>query len=119
MEQVDQLERAGELGGERHKPHGTRGEQALEQRDIGIPPRAEAVRAEARGGEEGAFEVGAEDPRAVIAVRDRAQRADHVVLGRRDERREVRGDAGLEERLSGGGEAVRVRAEEVDARRTR
>ena len=116
VEQVDQLECAGELGGERHEPHRACREQALEERDIGIPPRGEAVRAEAGGGEEGAFEVGAEDPRAMIPVRDRAQRADHVLLGRRDECRQIRGDAGLEERLSGGGEAVRVGAEEVDAR---
>ena len=119
VEQVDQLERAGQLGRERHQPHGTCREQALEQRDIGIAPRGEAVRAEAGGGEERPLEVGAEDPRAVIPVRDRAQRADHVLLGRGDERRQVRRDAGLEERLAGGGEAVRVRAEEVDARRTR
>ena len=52
-------------------------------------------------------------PRSPFGIA-RSARID-VVLGRGDERRQVRGDAGLEQRLSGGGEAVRVCAEEVDA----
>ena len=71
VEQVDQLERARELGRERHQPHGTCREQALEQRRIGVAPRRQAVRAEAPRGEERALEVDAEDAWAGSRCGDR------------------------------------------------
>ena len=58
----------------------------------------ESVRAEARGGEERALEVDTEDARASGCRRNRPQRRDEVVLGRGDQRRQVGGDAGLEQR---------------------
>ena len=44
-----------------------------------------------------------------------AERVDELRFGRGDERRQVRGDAGLEQRVAGARVAVGVGAEEVDA----
>ncbi len=44
-----------------------------------------------------------------------AHRREHLLLGARDQRREIRGHAGLEQRLAGAPVGARVRVEEVDA----
>src|SRR5918994_1447022 len=103
-QQVDQLERAGKLGCERDEALGSRVEQPLEQ-----------VRAHARGGEEWPLDVHTEDPRTARLGRDLAERRDEHGLGRRDQGREVGGDAGLEQRLACALVTCRVRGREVDA----
>ena len=47
-QQVDELERAVELRRERHVRHRPRGEQPLEQREVGVAPRRRGVHAEPR-----------------------------------------------------------------------
>ena len=88
----------------------------LEQGGVGIAPGGGRMRPEPPGGEEGPLDVGAEDPRArgrpaTISPSAATSRSS----GARDQRRQVRGDAGLEQRLAGAGVAVRVGVEEVDA----
>ena len=64
----------------------------------------------------GPFEMRAEDARASGPCGDGAQRRDEIVLlGRRDERRQVRGHAGLEQRVAGAVVPCAIRAEKVDA----
>ena len=66
--------------------------------------------------EERPFDVDAEDPRPVARPsRHLRERREQLLLGRRDERGQVRGDAGLEQRLAGAPVAVGVGVEEVDA----
>ena len=115
MKEVDERAGAGELGRERDEPHGAGREQTLEQLGVGIAPRRLGVRAEPLRGEERPFEVRAEDVRGPGAVRHLRERRDELLLGRRDERGQVRRDAGLEHRLAGDPVAVRVSVEEVDA----
>src|SRR5207237_5896939 len=59
------------------------------------------------------FEVTAEDARSVGAGRHLAQRREQLLLGRGDQRRQVRSDAGLEQRLAGAPVAAGVRVQEV------
>src|SRR5439155_12668339 len=73
------------------------------------------MRAEPPGGEEGAFEVDAEDRRSVLELGHLAERRQKLLLGRRDERREVGGDAGLKQRVAGTPVAVRIGFEKVYA----
>ena len=73
LEQVDQLEGAGQLGRERDQPHRAGGQQSLEERGIGVAPELGGMRAEALGREERPFEVDAEDPRAFRGERHRAE----------------------------------------------
>ena len=56
-----------------------------------------------------------EDARPGLADRDLAHRREDLLLRARDQRRQVRGHAGLEQRLARAAVAVRVRVEEVDA----
>jgi hypothetical protein len=88
-EDVDQLERAGELRRQRDEPHRPRVEQPLQQLRIGVAPAFEQVRPHARGGEERAFDVHAEDSRAASGRRHLTERGDERRLRRRDQRREV------------------------------
>ena len=86
------------------------------ERRVRVAPCGRQVRAEAARGEEGPFQVGAENARAAEGGRQRLERLDEIGLGRRDERRQVGGDAGLEQSVAGDGVAVGVRTEEVDTR---
>ena len=105
----------GSSGRQRHQPHRARVEQALEERQIGIAPGRGLVRPEPGRREERALEVHAEDPRARLVGRHFAHRCEHLLLGARDQRRQVRGDAALEQRRAGAPVPVGVRVEEVDA----
>ena len=74
------------------------------------------MRPEARGERNGPSRCDAEDARAAVTGGHAAQRVDEIgLLRRRDERRQIRGDAGLEQRVARHRIAVGVRAEEVDA----
>ena len=115
MQQVDKRAGAWELGRERDEPHRAGCEQALEQLGVGISARSLGMSAEPLRGEEGPLEVRAEDVRALRVVRDLRQRGDELFLGGRDERRQVRRDARLQERLAGDPVAGGVRVEEIDA----
>ena len=68
-----------------------------------------------RAGERKGLEVRPQDPGAVVPVRDRLQRPHHVLSADVISVGRYGRDARLEERLSGGGEALGVRTEEVDA----
>ncbi len=72
--------------------------------------------AEALGREERPLEMDAEDPRALRGQRHGAECRDELLLRRGDQRRQVGGDAGLEQRVAGACVAGRVGVEEVDAR---
>ena len=112
---VDQLVRAGKLGREGHHAHRAGAEQPLEQCRIRIPPSGERVDPETVFRQERPLEMNAEDARAADAGRHVAQRCQELLLGRRDERRQVRRDAALEQRLACTAIAVRVGAHQVDA----
>ena len=118
LEHVDELERPGQLGRERHHPHRTGGDEPLEQSQVGIAAIAGGVGAEPARREERAFEVRPEHARATSGrlERNRAQRGDEIGLAGGDERRLERGHPGLEQRVGGLAVPVRIRAEEVDAR---
>ena len=73
------------------------------------------MRSEPVRGEEGAFEVHAEDARAGKLGGHFAQRGDQVLLGRRDQRRLKGGDAAVEQSVAGGLVAGGVRSGEVDS----
>src|SRR5712691_5514897 len=114
-EDVDQLERAGQLRREGHHPHGPRVEQALEESSVGIAPPGRRMGSEPARGEEGTLEVDADDPRPVQLGGNLGERRHELVFLRGDQRRQVRGDARLEQRLAGAAIAVGARIEEVDA----
>ena len=67
VQQVDELERAGQLGRERDVADRAGGEQPLEQASVRIAPRRSRVRSEPVRGEERAFEMDAEDARSGAA----------------------------------------------------
>ena len=67
------------------------------------------------GREERALEVHPEDPGPRLVDRHLAHRGEHLRLGGRDQRREIGGDAGLEQRGPGPPVPVGVGVEEVDA----
>ena len=114
-ERVDEVERPGQLGCQREEPDGARREETLEQGRVRVAACGGRMRPEPPGREERAFDVRAEDPRAASAFADLAERGDEPLLGRCDQRRQVRGDAGLEQGGAGLLVPGRVGVEEVDA----
>ena len=85
--------------------------------EVGVAPRRGLVRARA-GSARGTAPRGARRGCAGASRRrpaPRASAASSCSSGRRDQRRQVRGDARLEQRLAGAPVAVRVGVEEVDA----
>ena len=112
---VDHLAGAGKLGGKRHQPHRPRVEQAVEQRHVGVTAGFRNMRAEAARREKRPFEVHAEDARPLALARNFAHRCDHLLLGTRDQGRQIRGDAGLEQCHAGAPVSLGVGVEEVDA----
>ena len=71
------------------------------------------------GRDERALEMRADDVRRGTVLADLAERRRQLVLGRRDERRLVRGHAAREQRLARFPVTLCVGREEVDACRTR
>jgi hypothetical protein len=73
------------------------------------------MRAETSRGEERSLEVNPEDARSVAVEGNLGDRAEELLLGRRDEGREVGGDAGLEQGVACPAVTGRVGVHEVDA----
>ena len=115
VQEVDQLERAVELGRERHLRDRACSEQALEECGVRVAAGVDRVGAEAERREERALEMGADHARPDRLARDLGERCDEVLLGRGDQRRLEGGDAVLEQRLAGAPVPGRVGAREVDA----
>ena len=118
-EQVDEVERPGQLGCQREQPDRPGGEEPLEQGRVRVAPCGGRMRPEPPGREERAFDVRAEDPRAAAALADLAERGDEPLLGGCDQRRQVRGDAGLEQRRARALVAGRRRCRGSRRRRSR
>ena len=91
--EVDQLERAGQLGGESHRRHRAGIEQPLEQRRVGRAQVLCRVRACAVRREERPFEMNADDPSAepapLLRLRDPRRAATVAASPARDQRRLV------------------------------
>ena len=97
-----ELARPGSSGASVTSRTGPAVEQPLEQLEVGVAARGRRVGAEPRRAEGTALR----DARRGCAARRRsarhlAERGEELLLGGRDERRQVRGDAGLEQRLAG------------------
>ena len=101
MEEVDEGERSGKLRCEGDEPDLARLEQALEQRSIRIAPARRRMCPEALRRDERPFEMHPEDAGAAYPGGHGAERADGLGLGGRDERRQIGGHAGLEQRVAG------------------
>ena len=115
VQEVDELERAFELGREGHLGDRPGLEQALEERAIGIAPVGLRMGAEALRGEERPLEVRAEHPWPDRFGRQRAQGGDQVGFGCGDEGRLERGHPRRQERFAGLAVALGIRRGEVDA----
>lgn len=113
-QELDQLERAGQLRCERDVGHGPGGDQPLEQRRVRVAASGGGVHAEPGGREERSFQVAAEHARTDIALRHGAHRVEQLRLRRPHERRPERRDAAREERLTCAAIAVEVSPGEVD-----
>ena len=75
LEQVDELQRSGQFGRQRHVGHRACREQPFEQLSVGIAPRGRGMRSQSGRRQEGAFEVDAEDARTrLLAQRHLPQR---------------------------------------------
>ena len=113
---VDQLERARQLGRERHLAHRAGVEQPAQQRRVRVAAALRRVGAEplaARGtGPRGARRARAGRRRSAGIARSAAS---ELGLRRGDERRLERGRAGRQHRLAGARVAVAVGVHEVDA----
>jgi hypothetical protein len=115
-ERLDERVGARELRRERHEPDRPRGEQAFEEIHIRVPAGSLGMDPESQGGEERPLEVHAEDAGPVGSRRHLAEGGEELLFGSGDEGREVRGDAGLEQRVTRTPVALGVRLEEVDPR---
>ena len=80
-QQVDELERAGELRRERDVGDAAGGEQSFQEHRVWVAPRLGRMRPEAVGGDERPFEVRAEDPRRPLLARQLAERRLELGLG--------------------------------------
>src|SRR5262245_13701152 len=114
-EDVDEVERPGQLGCEREQSNGPGGKDPLEQLDVRVTPCGGRMRPKPPGRDKRALYVRPKDARAASALTYLPERGHQPVLGGGDQRRQVRSDAGLEQRLAGALVARRVGVEEVDA----
>jgi hypothetical protein len=96
VQQVDQLERAVQLGRKRHLRDRACSEQALQECGVRVAAGVDRVGAEAERREERPLEMGADHARPDRVARDLGQRCHEVLLGRRDHRRLKGRDAVLE-----------------------
>ena len=115
-QKIDELERARQLGRERHQGDGPGRQEPLEQRRVRVAPMGGVVRTEARRREERAFEMRARDPGRALTAWQRAERPAQHLLARRDERGQNGRDPGREQCLACGRIPRLVRGEEVDSR---
>jgi hypothetical protein len=91
-DQLDRLERARELGRERHDPHAPGAQELLEHAAVDRPQVLGVVGAVAGGGEEGALEMDAEDarPRGVAGLLERLEQPCVALQRPRDRGGEIR-----------------------------
>ena len=115
LQDVDELERAVELRGERHLGDRSRAEEPAEKRRIGRPASRLGMNAEPLARDERPLEVGAEHTRADRFSRNLLQGGDELVLRGGDERRLEGRHAGLEQSLAGAPVAPAIGGREVDA----
>ena len=111
----------GQLGRERDEPDRPGGEQALEQRGVGVAPRARAGACRAASATRNGPSRWAPRMRGPPSVSrgTSRERGEQLLLGRGDEGREVGGDAGLEQRLAGAPVALGVGRRGSRRRRSR
>ena len=115
VQQVDQLERAVQLGRKRHLRDRACSEQALEECGVRVAAGVDRVGAEAERREERPLEMDADHARPDRLARDLGERCHEMLLGRRDHRRLEGRDAVLEQHLAGAAVPGRIGAREVDA----